>query len=336
MPRHRNRWLAHRRVLGVAVLALGPRRASAQRTQSDAHVTFTPSAAVTGFTYDWSTWAFARPGNLLGTPNSRGRIDVPGDQDTFAASAFSQRFRPSGGEAHSRADVDLAGVLTGPPYDISLLSSAESNGGEASEAHSTLTALGGASLLHGTISWGPSVFGSGGLLGLSSPGAGVGAWAQDPATQATTYFAPFLSMESANWGGQVTWDSNTGLFAVNAKQMTFSLRMSSPFTSVNGLFEFTIFRGQVTQLTHTGIFASMPFHFASPGSFTTTLAPIEFDYAVPDPSGGADPVDAGAYFFASSGAATITPEPSTLVLLGSGMSLLLVAGVRRRRAGRTG
>ena len=93
---------------------------------------------------------------------------------------------------------------------------------------------------------------------------------------------------------------------------------------------------RVVESKHTGIFAPMLFDFDTPGGFTTTLDPIEFDYGIPDPSGGSDPLDVGVYFFTSRSTATITPEPSTLVLLGSAGSLLLLVSVRRRRAGRSG
>jgi hypothetical protein len=128
--------------------------------------------------------------------------------------------------------------------------------------------------------------------------------------------------------GSLEWDSTTGSFSIDAENAEFHIDISSPFTLQQGVLDLDITNGLITVANDTGIFDGVLPAIGSSGTFSTTLGDITLDYDFGD-FGGHD-LDITASFSGGGDArASVVPEPSTLLLLSSGLAGVIGLGRKR-------
>jgi hypothetical protein len=194
---------------------------------------------------------------------------------------------------------------------------------------------GGRTLRRGVLTWSPyfstSVSGSAGASGtgimdpitieVKDAGTGEVLLAQE------SFFDVFTDLYRVD---SLTWDADR--MKIDGDNVILRMVADSPYTPENGVLNFKVHDGIVTQSEATGLFsvaelplvdATGPFDFAFPNTFTLHYDVGDFE--------GRD-LDVGLTF--DGGGNTVAPEPATLALLVSGVAILVRR--RRQRAARGG
>ena len=215
---------------------------------------------------------------------------------------------------------------------IAVKGNATASGGPGSAfsaARSGVSVQGGKKMRSGRISWGPSM--STQVLGNSSSFAHdpIGFDVFDPDTNTHTTGTLFSVDAFMGGAGSFSWQND--VFNVNATNFDFTLQLNSPYTSEQGTVDFHIRGGIVTASTETGMFAGLLPGIGTGGAFSVPFSDdFTLDYDLGN-LGGNNP-DVSVSFDEAGQAAAGTPEPSSMLLLGSG--LLSLSGILRKRHSR--
>lgn len=199
-------------------------------------------------------------------------------------------------------------------------------GSAFSAARSGVAVRGGKKMRNGRIKWGPLQRAQVQGQASSSVHDPISFDVFDPNTSTHTT-GTLLSIDAFLSGhGAFDWEGNT--FSLNAKYFDFTIQMNSPFTTEQGTLDFQVRNGIVMDSLGTGMFAGLLPGVGSSGNFSVPFSnDITLDYNLGN-MGGNNP-DVTFSFDGGGQAVAGIPEPSSLLLLGSG--LLGLGGFLRKR-----
>ena len=288
--------------------------------------------------------------NPLGQPagfSPEGREFIyPGDGSTHQGglklNELSMPVAAAGGTVSETARVNApinsafgTSVVTIAPFSagsvvsgtIRAFGEATANGPHDAYAFSSgrFAAQGGTLLKSGQIKWLP------GVVSPTVAGAAYAIW--DPISfqlsdvTGTPLRSGTLLEILANGNGSLSWID--GLFSLDASDATFSIDISSPFTTQKGSLVLQVSGGLITHEQQTGMFSSLVLPaLGSSGTFTMSLAnEVTLDYDL-DPL-GTGPLNVELNFAGGGSVIVAIPEPDTYALITTG--LCLIGWVSRRR-----
>jgi hypothetical protein len=127
--------------------------------------------------------------------------------------------------------------------------------------------------------------------------------------------------------GSFDWESLSGIFSMNVQEASFTIDISSPYTTQQGTVQLVVSGGVVTTSVDTGMFDGLFPAIGTPGSFNVLLPYFTLNYDFGNFNG--HDLDIVARFSGSGAALAGVPEPGTILVVSSGMLGMML---RRRRS----
>lgn len=315
----------------LCIATVSPAQSTASYSVSHAF-TFTPDGGVTSLpTYMSGTSARAHPDGTLDVNNGSFTFGIGGGTSSWSAASTGSLSNATAGSSATLSPFILGGSVSGvftsdgsvnanPDGDCCAASSAAI----VFAAGGPIIAAGGNAVIIPTMHTRRST---------SEPSYETNA---DPIDFQVTdlktgnvtrgsLYSVFATMSGA---GSFSWDSSG--FDLNAQNFDFTINIDSPYTIQQGTAHLQVTNGAITTSDGTGMFAGI---FPAVGSSGNFAVPFNNDFSLDYNLGNfnGDPLDV-QFTLSNGGSACIVPEPSSMLLLGSG--LLSLSGILRRRHSR--